>query len=144
MNGLIRHIKWVMLLSGIITCSMIYAAIDPQAALFMTFGESISGPIAEIVVRNWGVLITMVGGLLIYGAFNTHYQVMAVLAAVISKLVFISLVLTIGSSYLSVAATALVFDSIVIVVFSLYLISLVLNPSARQKLTGFNQSKNTP
>ena len=140
MNKLLKHIKWVMLLSGMITCSMIYAAINPQAALFMTFGDSINGPIAEIIVRNWGVLITMVGGFLIYGAFNTQYQVMAILAAVISKVVFISLVLTIGSSYLSVAAPALVFDSIMVFTFSLYLILLALKPSARQKLSGFNPS----
>ena len=48
-----------MLIFGILTCTMMYAAVAPQAALVNTFGEAISGPIAEIVVRNWGVLITL-------------------------------------------------------------------------------------
>ena len=43
-----------MLASGLLTCTMVYAAIAPEAALINIFGESISGPIAEIVVRNWG------------------------------------------------------------------------------------------
>ena len=49
---------------------MIYAAIAPQAALRSAFGATLEGPVAEIVVRNWGVLIALVGVMLIYGAFN--------------------------------------------------------------------------
>ena len=61
------HIKWIMLVSGALTCTMVYAAIAPQAALQSAFGETLEGPLAEIIVRNWGVLITLVGGMLIYG-----------------------------------------------------------------------------
>ena len=32
--------KWIMLLSGVLTSTMIYAAIAPDAALQSTFGES--------------------------------------------------------------------------------------------------------
>ncbi|MFN0062037.1 MAG: hypothetical protein ACKVPX_05930 [Myxococcaceae bacterium] len=49
---------------------MFYAALSPQAALLSTFGEALEGPVAEIVVRNWGALVGVVGLLLIYGAFN--------------------------------------------------------------------------
>ena len=44
MQFLSRSIKWVMLASGILTGTMFYAAIAPQAALQQTFGDSISGP----------------------------------------------------------------------------------------------------
>lgn len=53
-----RSIKWAMLVSGALTCTMIYAVIAHEAALLHTFGASIGGPLAEIVVRNWGALIT--------------------------------------------------------------------------------------
>ena len=135
MDFLLKNIKWVMIVSGLITCSMLYAAIAPEQALKATFGESISGPIAEIVVRNWGVLITMVGGLLIYGAFNVKYQVLAVLAAVLSKMVFISLVVTIGQQYLSTAGVAVVFDSIVVAIFVSYLMVLGLYPDKRLQVS---------
>lgn len=49
----------------VLTCTMLYAAIAPQAALRSTFGESLDGPVAEIVVRNWGALIAVFTGYLI-------------------------------------------------------------------------------
>jgi cbb3-type cytochrome oxidase subunit 1 len=54
-----------MLVSDALTCSMIYAAIAPQAALRSSFGDSLKGPVAEIVVRNWGALVMLVGAMLI-------------------------------------------------------------------------------
>ena len=60
MNWIVTRIKWIMLVSGALTCTMIYAAIAPQAALRSTFGETLEGPLAEIIVRNWAVLITAV------------------------------------------------------------------------------------
>jgi hypothetical protein len=39
-----------MILSGLLTMTMIYAALAPEAALRSTFGESVSGPVADIVM----------------------------------------------------------------------------------------------
>ncbi len=36
-------------------------AISPEAALSSNFGETLDGPLAEIIVRNWGALIALVG-----------------------------------------------------------------------------------
>ena len=69
-----RNIRWIMIASGVLTTTMLQAVIAPEAALRSTFGESLSGPLAEIVVRNWGVLIALIGGMLIYGAFNPPVQ----------------------------------------------------------------------
>lgn len=123
MQFLSRSIKWVMLASGILTCTMFYAAIAPQAALQQTFGDSISGPLAEIVVRNWGALITLVGGTLIYGAFQPVHRALILTVAAISKVVFIGLVLGLGSQYLGKAGLAVGFDSVVVVLFVLHLAS---------------------
>ena len=69
MNIINSNMKGIMILSGALTFTMIFAAISPQAALDSMFGENITGPLAEIIVRNWGALIALVGGMLIYGAF---------------------------------------------------------------------------
>jgi hypothetical protein len=61
-------IKWIMLLSGVLTSTMIYAAIAQRAAMESTFGKTLDEPLAEIIVRNWGVLVALVGAMLIYGA----------------------------------------------------------------------------
>lgn len=119
-----KHIKWVMLMSGVLTCTMLYAAIDPQAALLGTFGETISGPLAEVVVRNWGVLITLIGAMLIYGAFEPVHRTLIIVVATISKVAFIGLVVTIGNQYLSKAGIVIAFDFGVVIIFLLYLVGV--------------------
>ncbi len=122
MNLLAKNIKWIMLVSGVLTCTMIYAAIAPEAALISTFGASVSGPVAEIVVRNWGALITLVGVMLIYGAFNEQHRSFILAIASISKIIFIGLVLGFGSQYLDKAGIAIGFDSVVVLLFLIYLV----------------------
>lgn len=101
---------------------MAYAAIAPQAALLSTFGESLQGPVAEIVVRNWGALITLIGAMLIYGAFNPANRRLVLVVAGISKIVFILLILTYGTQYLSRAGVAVVVDTVMICLFAIYLL----------------------
>jgi hypothetical protein len=123
MNFLERNIKWVMLVSGVLTCTMAYAAIAPQAALLSTFGETLQGPLAEVVVRNWGALITLVGVMLIWGAFDPGLRTMALTVAGISKLVFAALVLSHGGRYLGhQAGIAIAVDLVWVVVFAWYLL----------------------
>jgi hypothetical protein len=123
MNFVAANIKWIMLLSGALTCTMVYAAIAPQAALRSTFGETLEGPLADIVVRNWGALITLMGAMLIYGAFNPLVRSFALTVAGASKLVFIALVLSYGGRYLGQqAGIAIAIDLVWVVLFALYLL----------------------
>ena len=118
------HIKWIMLVSGALTCTMVYAFIAPQAALRSTFGTPLEGPVANVVVRNWGALITLVGGMLIYGAFHPNVRSFALVVATASKIVFIALVLAQGSRFLSYqAGTAVLIDGIWVVIFVWYLMT---------------------
>jgi hypothetical protein len=123
MNIVTANIKWIMLVSGVLTCTMVYAAIAPQAALRSTFGETLEGPLAEIVVRNWGALITLVGAMLVYGAFKPAVRPLALAVAGASKLVFIALVLSHGSRYLGhQAGIAIAVDLVWVVLFAIYLL----------------------
>lgn len=122
MDYVSKHIKWIMLVSGALTFTMIYAAIAPQAALQSTFGDTLQGPLAEIIVRNWGVLIALIGAMLIYGAFNPPVRRLVLVIAGISKLAFIGLVLSNGAAYLGhQAGIAIVLDSVWVVLFAWYL-----------------------
>ena len=119
-----RNIKWIMLGSGVLTCTMVYAAIAPQAMLGSTFGETLEGPLADLVVRNWGVLIFLVGGMLIYGAFTPAVRTLVLTVAATSKIVFIALVLSHGSRYIrSQAAISIVGDSFMVLLFTAYLVT---------------------
>jgi hypothetical protein len=104
---------------------MIFAAIAPQAALRGTFGETLTGPLAEIVVRNWGVLITVVGAMLIYGAYRPESRTLVLTVAILTKLVFIALVLAQGSRYLGQqAGIAIAIDAVWVALFACYLVAL--------------------
>jgi hypothetical protein len=124
MNWVFRNFKWVMVVSGALTCAMVYAAIAPQAALRSTFGEALQGSVADIVVRNWATLITLVGLMLIYGAFNTAVRPLVLMVAGASKLIFIALVVSQGSRYLGhQAGIAVAVDSVWVALFAWYLLS---------------------
>lgn len=123
MNFLRRGIMWIMLAAGASTCTMVYAAIAPEAALRATFGETLQGPVAEVVVRNWGALITLVGIMLIWGAFKPPVRTMALVVAGVSKLVFIGLVLAHGGRFLGYqAGIAIAIDLVWVVLFACYLL----------------------
>jgi hypothetical protein len=124
MKVLHRSIKWVMLLFGLLTCTMFYAAVAPDASLRSNFGQSIDGPVAQIVVRNWGALIGLVGLLLMYGAFREPARRIALLVAGASKVVFIALVLSLGPQFLQYqVGVAVVVDSLAVLLFATYLIT---------------------
>ena len=124
MMWITTRVKAVMLTAGLLTSTMLYAAIDPRAALQSTFGEGLDGPVAEIVVRNWGVLIGLVGAMLIYGAYSPPSRLLVLTVAGLSKLVFIGLVLSHGTRYLGQqAGVAVVVDSLFVLLFVWYLVA---------------------
>jgi hypothetical protein len=100
MSWIVANIHRIMILSGVLTMTMVYAALAPEVALRSTFGESVSGPVADIVVRNWGALIALVGAMLIYGARKPAVRPLALTVAGASKAIFIALVLSHGGRFL--------------------------------------------
>ena len=125
MNMIAGNIRWIMLVSGALTCTMLHAAIAPQAALRSTFGETLEGPLAEIVVRNWGALIALVGAMLVYGAYDPPTRPLILTVAGLSKLTFVGLVLAHGRQYLGhQAGLAIGIDLVMVALFIAYLVSL--------------------
>jgi len=122
MNWIIGNIKWIMLVSGVLTSTMIYAALAPAAALQSTFGESLEGPVADLVVRNWGFLIALIGAMLIYGAFHPLQRPLVLVIAGASKVFFITLMFAHGLLH-GQAAISAVIDLLMVVLFALYLMA---------------------
>ena len=121
MKWINTNIKWIMVISGVLTSTMVYAALAPEAALQSNFGETLDEPLAKIIVRNWGALIAMVGGMLIYGAFEPAVRGLALFVAGVSKVIFIALVLSEGNRYLSEqVGIAVAVDSVMVLLFLAY------------------------
>ena len=133
MPWIVANMKWIMILCGLLTSTMIYAALSPAKALESTFGESLSGPLAELIVRNWGALIAMGGGMLIYAAFRPSLRPIVLVFTGLGKALFVALVLQQGGQYLRhQAGIAVVTDSLMVILFVWYLLAsrnLVLKPS---------------
>jgi len=124
MTWIIANMKWIMIVSGALTCTMLYAAIAPQAALRTTFGEPLEGPLAEIVVRNWGALIALVGAMLIYGAYHPPVRPLILTVAGLSKLIFVGLVVVHGTQYLGQVGLSVGVDLVMVALFVGYLIGV--------------------
>jgi len=121
---IVRNMRWIMFVSGFLTATMVQAALTPDAALQSNFGETVDGPLAHLVVRNWGALIALVGGMLIYGAFNPPYRPLVLVVAAASKVIFIALVLSEAARYLDdQAGIAVAIDSVMVALFAWYLVA---------------------
>ena len=131
MNGVDRFARWVMLISGLLTLTMLRAAVSPTEALRSFFGEALEGPVAEIVVRSWGALIALVGAMLVYGAFRPAVRLLVLAVAGASKLFFVVLVLLLGRGYLGHGVgTAVVADGVMVLLFAVLLFASTRSRSA--------------
>jgi hypothetical protein len=135
MLWIVANIHRIMIVSGVLTMTMVYAAIAPDAALRSTFGESIEGPVADVVVRNWGALIALVGAMLIYGARNPPVRSFSLIVAGASKAIFGALVLSHGGRFLGYqAGIAVAVDLLWVAVFASYLVAVHRMPNAGPKV----------
>src|SRR4026207_675215 len=123
MRYFLSNFKWIMLVCGILTCTMFQGLISPQSSLKSIFGETLGVTAIEIIVRSWAALVGLMGIMLIYGAFVSTVRRYSLIIVGISKAIFILLVLSLGKQYLKFAAgTAVIIDSIMVVLFIAYLL----------------------
>jgi hypothetical protein len=131
MNFIIKNIKWVMMISGALTATMLFGLFAPQVAVESMFGATFSGPLETLIIRSWSSLIGLIGIVLLYGAFNERYRVFCISIAAFSKVVFVTLVLIYGQAFLATAAPAIVMDCLVILLALAFLVSVrVQRPTA--------------
>ena len=124
MKWIAAYIKWIMLVAGALTATMLYTAIAPDAAMQSSFGQTLEGPLAELIVRNWGLLVGLVGLMLIYGAFVPPARRLVLSVAALSKGVFVILLLTVGHDYLDqTIRIAVVVDGLEALLFTVYLLT---------------------
>ena len=124
MDFIIKNIKWVMLVSGVLTFTMFYGLFAPQAALESMFGVSFNGTLEALVVRSWSALVGLMGAILIYGALNDKYRVFSISVAAVSKVIFVSLVLLYGQEFLGDVGPAIAMDCITIALAVLFLVAV--------------------
>ncbi len=124
MSLLVDNMQWVLLVCGLLTLSMIQAVFAPRATMRAYFGEAPDSKAADLLMRNWGMLVAAGGALLVYAAFTPDVRPVALVFTGLTKLSFISLVLMAGGSFLKKqAGLAIVIDGIMVALFAAYLIA---------------------
>ena len=124
MNVVLRHFKWLMLVSGVLTASMFYGLFAPQAALESMFGATFAGPLESLVIRSWSALVGLMGVMLIYGALSEKHRAFCATIAATSKAIFVTLVLVYGQAFLNKATAAIIMDIVVISATLIFLLAL--------------------
>ncbi len=122
MDFLVDNFKWVMLAAGLVTLTMLQAAVAPRAAFRMLVGEEPQGPLALLIARNWGVIVASTGALLVWGAFHPEVRTVALLVSGAGKLSFVALVLS-HPPYRKKAIAAIVIDGLFVALFAAYLLA---------------------
>ena len=118
-----RHLVLILRIAGYATASMLLVAVAPNFALAVMFGQAPAGALEETIARNWGFLIGLGGLSLIYASYVPGARRLAMMIAVSSKAVYITLFLTVGRAHLGDALVAVLFDALVVLVFLVYLLS---------------------
>jgi len=121
MSWIAANIQWVMLVSGALTATTIYVVLAPKAALRSVFGTALEGSVADTVVRSWGVLITLTGAMLIYGAYYSEVRTLALAVAATSKTAFTLLLIANGFVRRPMALFAAISDAAMAALFVWYL-----------------------
>ena len=101
-----EQIETVLLVTGAITASAGFAVIAPAAALKLLFGENRPDTPTVMITRHWGLLVTLVGGLLICAAYQPEIRLPIMVAAIVEKLAIGALIF--GSAMRRRAAAAIV------------------------------------
>ncbi|HEV8238528.1 MAG TPA: hypothetical protein VGS57_04090 [Thermoanaerobaculia bacterium] len=122
MSWIERNIRWVMVVAGLFTLGLLYAFLCPFQALQCLFGQTLAGPVANMVVRNWGFLIGLVGGMILYGSNHPEVRRFVLVVTGISKVVFVGLVIGGGTLFLGhLIALAAIVDVVIVLLFAAYL-----------------------
>ena len=100
MAWLASNFHIVLMISGLLTLTMLQFVIAPGRSMRSTYGEALEGPLADVIVRGWGLLIGLTGGMLIWAAYHPETRDLAVGAAVISKVFYMGSLLAKGGRFI--------------------------------------------
>lgn len=133
-SWIVVNIHRIRIGSGALTMTMVYATLAPEAALRSRSGKSVDGPVADIVARNWGALITLVGGMLIYGARKPAVRPMALTVAGTSKPCSSRWCFRMAAASGYQAGIAVLIDGLWVMAFAAYFLSVRRTPTGDLKV----------
>jgi ketosteroid isomerase-like protein len=134
MKWIVRYIKWIMLVAGLSTASIFLYALRPQASLQSSFGQTLDGPLGDVMVRNWAVMVGLLGVMLIYGAFDPPARRFILTIVGLGKAFFVVIMVTAGAVFLGQTIRfGVIVDGLEVLFFAAYLLATKSPQGARMK-----------
>lgn len=87
-----ERIDTILLVTGFLTCLAVVGFLFPDALLRNFFSEECRSANVLLVVRHWSLLVFLVGGLLVYAAYQPAVRSAALVVATVEKLAIGALV----------------------------------------------------
>jgi hypothetical protein len=84
----------ILIVTGVATAGVLALVVAPVPMMKAVFGQAPASPLGPLIVRHWGLLVFMVGGLLVYAAYCSEIRVPTLIVAVVEKAAFVAGVLT--------------------------------------------------
>ena len=120
---IVRHIKLILLLTGVGTLSTVLFFFFPEL-MGQVFRVDLAGDAGKVFARHWALQVGVVGGLLIYAAYHPAVRKPILIAATVTKAGIVYLLLRqMGNAALAGMTPIIAWDSLCVVLFVLYLIS---------------------
>jgi hypothetical protein len=76
----------ILIVTGAITACAVAAVFAPVAVLRLLFGATRPDQLTIMIARHWALLVTLVGGLLVYAAYHPEVRLAVMIAAIVEKL----------------------------------------------------------
>ncbi len=131
MSVLTDNIQWVLLICGLMTLSMIQGLFAPRFTMRAYFGEAPDSPATDALMRSWSALVALSGLFLIYAGYTPDVRTAAVAVVGAGKLVFVLLLLSQPRRFFrGQAVTAILLDSLMVLVFTAYLVATLQAPAS--------------
>ena len=130
MSVLTNNIQWVLLICGLLTFSMIQGVFAPRFTMRAYFGEAPDSRAADALMRSWSALVAFSGIFLIYAGYTPAVREAAVAVVGAGKLFFVVLLLSQPKRFFrGQAVTAIILDSLMVIIFAVYLYAAYSTPA---------------
>lgn len=123
MSWIVQNIEWILLVSGVGTCSVVLMALAPHAAQRQYFGQIAEGPVANLIARSWGVMVFAAGLMLIYAAYHPQVRLVVLVYAIVGKGSFVTLTALTPAFRRKLSGILAILDLIIIALLGWYLIA---------------------
>jgi hypothetical protein len=116
-----ENIQLILVVTGGMTTGAIGFFLFPRFLLQRVFGVEEIGQALTLVTRHWGLLLSLLGALLVYAAFEPGLRVSVMAVAAIEKIVFAGLVFWGPLKKSGIARCAAAGDGLMALLYVLYL-----------------------